>query len=133
VADYDPLDPATDPFRPPAVSTIVQCLHCGEEYDSYRIEWRVETDPDGQQHGFWCCPIENCDGRGFGFDILPIDPEYRDERAGWMWSDDDEDEEEFDESDDENSGGEMSDVEESNDHDQANHGPQTWDDDDIPF
>jgi len=37
--------------------------------------------------GFWCCPIPGCDGIGFGFDILPVDPNYRDERGGWIHSD----------------------------------------------
>jgi hypothetical protein len=36
-------------------------------------------------------PIEGCDGKGFGFDIFPIDPDYRDENGDKMWSDDDED------------------------------------------
>jgi hypothetical protein len=82
--DYDPLDPDGDPFGPPAVPTLVGCLHCGEEYDSYRIEWRILTDADHKQHGFWCCPIEGCDGKGFGFDILPVDPNYQDEHGGWV-------------------------------------------------
>jgi hypothetical protein len=87
---YDPLDADTDPFRPPAISTLVGCLHCGQEYDSYRMEWRVETDSHGRPHGFWCCPIECCDGRGFGFDIFPVDRDYRDENGDKMWTDDDE-------------------------------------------
>ena len=92
----DAGDPQADPFRPPKLSTIVHCIHCGEEYDSYRIEWRVELCDDGRNHGFWCCPIEGCDGRGFGFDIFPVDPEYRDEHGNKMWSDDeDEDEEDY--------------------------------------
>ena len=82
---YNPLDPDADPFRPPAISIIVGCLHCCEEYDSYRIEWRVKTGHDGRPHGFWCCPIENCDGKGFGFDIFPVDPDYRDEHGDKMW------------------------------------------------
>jgi hypothetical protein len=94
MADND-SNPNHDPFGPPAVSTVVQCLHCGEQYDSYRIEWRVETGADGKQHGFWCCPIPGCDGIGFGFDILPIDPNYRDENGGWCGGDD-EDDDEFD-------------------------------------
>jgi hypothetical protein len=95
---YDPLDADSDPFRPPAVSTLVKCLHCGEEYDSYRIEWRIEQLGDGQPHGFWCCPIAECSGRGFGFDILPVDPHYQDEYGGWIWTDDEgeESEESFD-------------------------------------
>ena len=87
---YNPLDPDADPFHPPTLSTLVSCLHCGEEYDSYRIEWRVESDRNGQPHGFWCCPIVNCDGRGFGFDIFPVDPDYRYENGDKMWTDDEE-------------------------------------------
>jgi len=40
-------------------------------------------------------PIEGCDGRGFGFDILPVDPNYRDERGGWFSDDDGEDDDEM--------------------------------------
>jgi hypothetical protein len=83
----DPLDPSTDPFHPPAIPTLVGCLHCGQAYESYQIEWRVETDADGKPHGFWCCPVTGCSGRGFGFDILPLDPHYRDERGGWIQDD----------------------------------------------
>lgn len=87
---HDPLSPDGDPFGPPSISTLVGCLHCGEEYDSYRIEWRVETDGHGQRHGFWCCPIEGCDGKGFGFDIYPVDPDYIDPdgRGLGRWVDD---------------------------------------------
>jgi hypothetical protein len=93
---YDPLDPDSDVFRPPEIPTLVGCIHCGNEYDSYRIEWRIWTDAEGRKHGFWCCPIEGCDGKGFGFDILPVDPDYQDERGGWVRDSDDEmDEEEL--------------------------------------
>lgn len=87
---YDPTDPKGDPFHPPSISTLVGCLHCGEEYDSYRIEWRVFTDPDGSKHGFWCCPIDGCDGKGFGFDIHPVDADYVDPDGRDMghWVDD---------------------------------------------
>jgi hypothetical protein len=50
-------------------------------------------------------PIEGCDGKGFGFDIFPIDPDYRDENGDKMWSDDDEDDESFDEKPASNDGG----------------------------
>lgn len=94
---YDPLNPDTDVFRPPAIPTLVGCLHCGEAYDSYRIEWRILQSATGEPHGFWCCPIPGCDGKGFGFDILPVDPDYQDERGGWV-RDSDEGDDEFDES-----------------------------------
>ena len=97
---HDSLNPDNDPFGPPPVSTVVHCIHCGEEYDSYKIQWRIERDDDGTQHGFWCCPIAGCDGKGFGFDIFPVDPDYRDENGELMWSgdeeEDDDDEDDFD-------------------------------------
>ena len=87
MADYDPLGADADPFHPPVIPTLVACLHCGQEYDSYKMEWRIERDGEGRPHGFWCCPVPGCDGKGFGFDILPTDPEYRDERGGWVCDD----------------------------------------------
>jgi hypothetical protein len=112
MTDDDPQDAHTDPFRPPAIPTMVACLHCEQEYDSYRIEWRVLSDAEGRRHGFWCCPIPGCDGKGFGFDILPVDPTYQDERGGWVCDDedaDDEVEEEFweDDASPEGPGGEI--------------------------
>lgn len=90
----DHLNPEADPFKPPKIPTTVHCIHCNSEYESYRIEWRVFTDDEGARHGFWCCPMPDCDGKGFGFDIFPIDPEYRDENGQQMgfFCDDDEDE-----------------------------------------
>jgi len=90
------LDPDADCFKPPPGSILVECVHCGEEYESYLIEWRV-FDRSGRKMGFWCCPTEGCGGAGFGFDIFPIDPEDC-ERFGIHFCDDDEsDEEEYDE------------------------------------
>ncbi len=87
-----PADPSSDPFSPPEVPTEVCCIHCGETYDSWQIEWRTATNQDGVEQGFWCCPMPGCDGMGFGFDILPTDPNYQDERGGWVHDDDSEDE-----------------------------------------
>ena len=92
------LDPEDDCFKPPPRNILVHCIHCGEEYDSYRIEWRVLEDDEGRM-GFWCCPIEGCDGKGFGFDIFPANPEEGEE-FGIMHFDDD-DEEEIDDWDEE--------------------------------
>ena len=110
-------DRDADPFHPPEAPTEVECLHCGREYDSYLIEWREEMGPDGQVHGFWCCPTPGCSGIGFGFDILPTDPEYRDERGGWVYCDDEEDD---------------CDEYEGTEEDFERR-PPAWDDDDIPF
>ena len=87
----NPLDPDADPFKPPAIPTVVSCLHCQEVYDSYLIEWRVSTNDRGERHGFWCCPMPGCGGAGVGIDIWPTDPDYQDER-GISWSSDEDDE-----------------------------------------
>ncbi len=86
-------DPTGDPFGLPAIPTLVGCLHCQQEYDSYLIEWRVKPGRDGRPHGFWCCPTPGCGGVGFGCDIFPTDPKYRDEHGNRMWVSDDENEE----------------------------------------
>jgi hypothetical protein len=62
-------------------------LHCGQEYDRFRIEWRIERNANGEAHGFWCCPIPGCDGKGFGFYVFPVDSDFRDERGGWFYDD----------------------------------------------
>ena len=91
-----------DPFSPPAVPCEVQCIHCGETYDSWQIVWR-ETPDEGALRGTWCCPTNGCDGVGFGFDIFPTDPTWADENGDQFivhFDDDDgeaEDEEEEDE------------------------------------
>ncbi|MBL8799201.1 MAG: hypothetical protein JNM56_35270 [Planctomycetia bacterium] len=51
MSEFDPFDADADPFRPPKISVVVGCLHCQETYDSYRIEYRIETIADGSQHG----------------------------------------------------------------------------------
>jgi hypothetical protein len=96
-----PRDADSDPFKPPAIPTEVGCLHCGKTFESYLIEWRISTGADGKERGFWCCPTPGCDGRGFGFDLLPTDPEYRDENGESFFTDDedgdsDDDSDEFD-------------------------------------
>ncbi len=102
----DVPDPEQDCFKPPAQPVEVHCLHCQREYESYLIEWRIEEYRDGSKHGFWCCPTPGCDGRGFGFDIFPTDPDYRNPDGQKMWNDDDDEEwldeegEEFDDDDD---------------------------------
>ena len=95
---YDPLGPENEPFHPPAIPTEVGCLHFQQAYESYLIEWRIEKCSDGMERGFWCCPTPGCSGGGFGFDILPTDPTWRDERGGWICDEDEgiDDEPEFD-------------------------------------
>jgi hypothetical protein len=70
----------SDPFAPPRTPCEVQCVHCGESFESWRIEWR-ELHDDPNLKGAWCCPTAGCDGIGFGFDIFPVDPDWTDERG----------------------------------------------------
>lgn len=95
-----PEEAERDVFRPPSIPTEVFCLHCRREYSSYLIHWREEVGQDGVKHGFWCCPIPGCDGKGFGFDIYPIDPDYVDEHTGEKMWDYDDDEDEWDDDED---------------------------------
>jgi hypothetical protein len=93
------LDPDADCFKPPPGSILVHCIHCDEEYESYRIEWRVTDGPDGP-HGFWCCPIEGCGGAGFGFDIYPVDPEQAAQFGIMIFDDDEDSDEDYDDTSD---------------------------------
>ena len=112
----DDISPSKDdPFGPPEIPTEVGCLHCGETYESYLIEWRVRTAHDGKPHGFWCCPTPGCGGIGFGFDILPTDPDYQDENDGWV-HDYDEDDEDCLESDEDSIEGESTSEPSDNDN-----------------
>ncbi len=133
-------DPSSDSFRPPEIPTLVGCLHCGEEYDSYLIEWRILKAHDGRMRGFWCCPTPGCDGLGFGCDIFPVDPDFRDERGGWRHDDEDNDEDE-DEDEDDEFDSELEDdeslpaIDPPGGSTTANDEDIPWDDedDDIPF
>jgi hypothetical protein len=82
----DPSDKFDDPFAPPQASVKVQCLHCGQSYDSWQIVWR-EEERDALFQGYWCCPTDGCTGVGFGFDILPVDDV--------IWDEDDDDDEDW--------------------------------------
>ncbi|TVQ54260.1 MAG: hypothetical protein EA377_05975 [Phycisphaerales bacterium] len=82
-------DRRCDPFGPPELPTEVYCLHCECVYDSWQIEW-VEDKSDSQCAGHWGCPTPGCEGWGFGFDILPTDPDYVDEDGERMYCFDDE-------------------------------------------
>jgi len=90
-----PKEAMEDPFKPPDEPCRVRCLHCGREYSSSQIAWRTVG---GQ--GFWCCPMEGCDGAGFNFDIFPIDSDF--------W--DDEEEEDQDDQDDQDDTAEEEDL-----------------------
>jgi antitoxin HicB len=99
LSDSDlPPEALRDPMRPPKESTLVHCIHCDEEYDSWRMVYRVSVGHDGKVHGFWCCAMPGCDGAGFQFDIFPVDPNYiaEDGQPQGEWVDCDERDEDCD-------------------------------------
>lgn len=125
--DREHLDPQADCFKPPAEPTEVGCLHCQHVFMSDQMQYRISTDIDGKQRGFWCCPDPKCDGKGFLFDLYPTDPEWRDEEGNLVWSQDDGDDDE--EWDDELDGpGDGLGFEPHKDWT-----PETDDEEDIPF
>ena len=82
--NQNPSDESEAPFAPPEVPVEVECLHCGETYQSDQMQLRYEG-PDGELA--WVCATPGCGALGFGFDILPTDPNYRDENGGWISDD----------------------------------------------
>ena len=128
---YDPLDKDADCFKPPAEPIEVGCLHCQGIFSSSQMTWRIERCHDGKDRGFWCCPDPACDGRGFGFDLHPTDPNDRDENGGWVYCDD---EDEFDVEDfDEGQASDLDNIKPSESFDP----PKDWtgddEEEDIPF
>lgn len=63
-------EPIRNAFAPPAPPVHVYCLHCGSCYISDEIVWKQGVNSPITK-GNWCCPVDGCDGTGFGCDILP--------------------------------------------------------------
>jgi len=120
-----PGDPGYhDPFRPPDIVTEVECIHCGQTFESYLIHW-VPGDPADPGEGFWSCPTPGCDGIGFLFDIWPTDPDWRDEDGQPVCF--------FDDESDEDDGDYPEDDLLDRDESDLSAGPDDLDDEDIPF
>ena len=72
-----------DPFGPPEVPCECFCLHCRRTFMSDQIWFqKVKGARDGFE-GFWMCPTPNCSGKGFTFDIFPVDPDHP-ANEGWV-------------------------------------------------
>lgn len=61
VAEGRRLDPE-DPFGPPEIPVECECVHCEQKFQSNTMVY-------DRQGGFWTCPVDECDGTGFGMDI----------------------------------------------------------------
>lgn len=85
-------------FPPPDEPIEVYCLHCGKEYMSSEMK-RPEEDANGLD--MWGCATEGCGAAGFGCDIFPTDPEWKDPRGLLHIMPDSDDDETFEWDDDE--------------------------------
>jgi hypothetical protein len=86
---------------PPDEPIMVFCLHCGKEYMSSEM-----VPPSGKRtpvmmEGMWWCGTPGCNAGGFGLDIFPVDPEWKDPKGLVHIITDDEEEEDFEWDDDE--------------------------------
>lgn len=94
-------------FPPPDEPIMVYCLHCGKEYMSSEM-----IPPDGgargraartpiMMEGMWWCATPGCNAGGFGLDIFPVNPDWKDPKGLLqIIKDDGDDEFEWDDDDD---------------------------------
>ena len=59
-----------DPFKPPQQSVLVECWHCSGQYQSSDMVY--EQRPEISELKFWYCKNKDCNGAGYGFDIIPV-------------------------------------------------------------
>jgi hypothetical protein len=80
IAPPEPTDNESgdgDPFGPPETPIRVRCLHCGDVYMSDEMKHEERKFSPGAR--LWYCRNPDCDGAGFGFDILDADAMDADE------------------------------------------------------
>lgn len=78
-------------FPPPDEPIMVYCLHCGKEYMSSEMVFReIPSVPAAASAdasagaattsagGLWFCPTPGCNVGGFGLDVFPVDPDWKD-------------------------------------------------------
>ncbi|MGN6369280.1 MAG: hypothetical protein ACTHN5_13550 [Phycisphaerae bacterium] len=73
IAEYEQLPPEAhkDCMRPDPqlLDRLCYCLHCGPEgglFEAVEMRWMPNED-------MWACPCTTCGGRGFTFDIHPVE------------------------------------------------------------
>ncbi len=82
-------------FPPPDEPIMVFCMHCGKEYMSSEM-----VPPDGTRSPImmdrmWWCGTPGCSAGGFGLDVFPVDPEWKDPKGLLHIITDSDEEEEF--------------------------------------
>ncbi|HUO08777.1 MAG TPA: hypothetical protein VM008_10785 [Phycisphaerae bacterium] len=73
IAEFEQLPPEAheDCMRPDPqlLDRLCYCLHCGPEgglFEAVEMRWMPNEDK-------WACPCTTCGGRGFQFDIFPVE------------------------------------------------------------
>lgn len=72
----DPMGPPPDEFE-----ERCGCLHCGPDgqvFEAIEMRW-IENE------GMWACPCTTCGGRGYQFDIHPIENKWQCAECGHKW------------------------------------------------
>jgi hypothetical protein len=74
-------------FPPPDDPIMVYCMHCGKEYMSSEMippsggkQRRAARTPE-MMEGIWWCATPGCNAGGFGLDVFPVDPEWKDPKG----------------------------------------------------
>ncbi len=74
MAEYEQLPEKirSDPMGPPAANLNIRCacIHCGpdgHEFEAIEMRWIANER-------MWACPCTTCGGRGFQFDVHPVEP-----------------------------------------------------------
>jgi hypothetical protein len=77
IAEFEQLPPEAhdDPFQPPPenLTLTCACIHCGQNshaFEAVEMRWIVNEN-------MWACPCTTCGGRGFQFDIHPIERQWQ--------------------------------------------------------
>ncbi len=79
-----PAEVREDPMGPPEgdLEALCGCLHCGEfgpRFEAVEMRWL-------DKEGMWACPCTICGGRGFEFDIFPVESRWECAHCGHRWA-----------------------------------------------
>jgi hypothetical protein len=85
IAEYEqlPAEAMADCFKPPKdeLAEICGCLHCGREgpvFEAVEMRWM-------KNENMWACPCTTCGGRGFTFDIHPLEARWECAHCRHKW------------------------------------------------
>jgi hypothetical protein len=94
-AGNEPRDADESGCPPPDEPIMVYCLHCGKEYMSSEMVPPSGKRTPAMMEGMWWCGTPGCNAGGFGLDIFPVDPEWKDPKGLLRMITDAEEDEDF--------------------------------------